>query len=202
MALEKELLGYIIIEDEIRNETKNVIDELKKKGIKVVMITGDAKKIAENTANILGIEEFYYEMSPIDKVDVLTKLKDRYPNKTIGFVGDGINDAPVISSADVGIAMGGFGNDATMQIADIVLLNQDLNKVINALNIANVTRKIVIQNIVFALFVKLVFLIIAPINLSQIFNIFLVPGAIFADVGVSLIAILNSLRAIKAGDDK
>ena len=202
VALEKELLGYIIIEDEIRNETKNVIDELKKKGIKVVMITGDSKKIAENTANILGIEEFYYEMSPIDKVDVLTKLKDRYPNKTIGFVGDGINDAPVISSADVGIAMGGFGNDATMQIADIVLLNQDLNKVINALNIANVTRKIVIQNIVFALFVKLVFLIIAPINLSQVFNIFLVPGAIFADVGVSLIAILNSLRAIKAGDEK
>lgn len=202
VALEKELLGYIIIEDEIRNETKNVIDELKKKGITVVMITGDSKKIAENTANILGIDEFYYEMSPIDKVDVLTKLKERYPNRTIGFVGDGINDAPVISSADVGIAMGGFGNDATMQIADIVLLNQDLNKIINAINIANITRKIVIENIVFALFVKLVFLIIAPINLSQVFNIFLVPGAIFADVGVSLIAILNSLRAIKAGEEK
>lgn len=202
VALEKELLGYIIIEDEIRNETKNVIDELKKKGITVVMITGDSKKIAENTANILGIDEFYYEMSPIDKVDVLTKLKERYPNRTIGFVGDGINDAPVISSADVGIAMGGFGNDATMQIADIVLLNQDLNKILNAINIANITRKIVIENIVFALFVKLVFLIIAPINLSQVFNIFLVPGAIFADVGVSLIAILNSLRAIKAGEEK
>ena len=202
VALEKELLGYIIIEDEIRNETKTVIDELKKKDIKVVMITGDSKKIAENTASILGIDEFYYEMSPIDKVDVLTKLKERYPNKTIGFVGDGINDAPVISSADVGIAMGGFGNDATMQIADIVLLNQDLNKILNAINIANITRKIVIENIVFALFVKLVFLIIAPINLSQVFNIFLVPGAIFADVGVSLIAILNSLRAIKAGEEK
>lgn len=202
VALEGELLGYIIIEDEIRNETKSVIDELKKKGIKVVMLTGDSKKVAENTANILGIDEYYYETSPIDKVEVLGKLKEKYPNELIGFVGDGINDAPVISSADVGIAMGGFGNDATMQIADIVLLNQDLNKVTCAIDIAKVTRRIVIENIVFALFVKLVFLIIAPINLSELFNIFLVPGAIFADVGVSLIAILNSLRAIKAGDKK
>ena len=166
------------------------------------MLTGDSKKVAENTANILGIDEYYYETSPIDKVEVLGKLKEKYPNELIGFVGDGINDAPVISSADVGIAMGGFGNDATMQIADIVLLNQDLNKVTCAIDIAKVTRRIVIENIVFALFVKLVFLIIAPINLSELFNIFLVPGAIFADVGVSLIAILNSLRAIKAGDKK
>ena len=200
VAVEKEVYGYIVIEDEIRDESKVVIDKLKKAGIDVVMITGDAKKVAETTASILGIEEFYYEMSPIDKVEVLTKLKERYPKKMIGFVGDGINDAPVISSADVGIAVGGFGNDATMQIADVVLLNQDLNKVIDAIDIAQITRKIVIENIVFSLIVKFIFLIIAPINLSQVFNIFLVPGAIFADVGVSLIAILNSLRATKAGE--
>ena len=201
VAVDKEVYGYIIIEDEIRDESKVVIDKLKSAGIDVVMITGDAKKVAETTASILGIEEFYYEMSPIDKVEVLTKLKERYPKKMIGFVGDGINDAPVISSADVGIAVGGFGNDATMQIADVVLLNQDLNKVIDAIEIAQITRKIVIENIVFSLLVKFIFLIIAPINLSQVFNIFLVPGAIFADVGVSLIAILNSLRAIKAGEN-
>ena len=200
VSVDKEIYGYIIIEDEIRSESMAVIDKLKKAGIDVVMITGDSKKVAETTASILGIDEFYYEMTPIDKVEILTKLKEKHPNKLIGFVGDGINDAPVISSADVGIALGGFGNDATMQIADVVLLNQDLNKVIDALNIAKITRKIIIENIVFSLFVKLVFLIIAPINLSQVFNIFLVPGAIFADVGVSLIAILNSLRATKAGE--
>ena len=200
VAVDKEIYGYIIIEDEIREESMTVIDKLKKAGIHVVMLTGDSKKVAETTASILGIEEFYYEMSPIDKVEVLEKLKERYPSKMIGFVGDGINDAPVISSADVGIAIGGFGNDATMQIADVVLLNQDLNKVLDAIEIANITRKIVIENIVFSLFVKFIFLIIAPINLSQVFNIFLVPGAIFADVGVSLIAILNSLRATKAGE--
>ena len=201
VAVDKEVYGYIVIEDEIRSESKIVIEKLKESGIDVVMITGDAKRVAETTASILGIEEYYYEMSPIDKVEILTKLKKRYPNKMIGFVGDGINDAPVISSADVGIAVGGFGNDATMQIADVVLLNQDLNKVINAIDIAKITRKIVIENIVFSLLVKFIFLIIAPINLSQVFNIFLVPGAIFADVGVSLIAILNSLRATKAGED-
>lgn len=200
VAVDGEVYGYIVIEDEIRNETKVVIDKLKDAGIDVIMITGDSKKVAESTANILGIEECYYEMSPIDKVEVLTKLKERYGKKTIGFVGDGINDAPVISSADVGIAVGGIGNDATMQIADVVLLNQDLNKVYEAISIAKITRRIVIENIVFSLIVKAIFLIIAPINLSQVFNIFLVPGAIFADVGVSLIAILNSLRATKAGE--
>lgn len=200
VAVEKEVYGYLIIEDELRSESMMVIDKLKTAGVDVVMITGDSKKIAENTASILGIEEYYYEMSPIDKVEILTKLKERYPKKTVCFIGDGINDAPVISSADVGIAVGGIGNDATMNIADVVLLNQDLNKVIDAIEIAKITRKIVIENIVFSLFVKLVFLIIAPINLSQVFNIFLVPGAIFADVGVSLIAILNSLRATKAGE--
>ena len=200
VAVDKEVYGYIIIEDEIRSESKIVVDKLKEAGIDVIMITGDTKKVAETTASILGIEEYYYEMTPIDKVEVLAKIKERYPKRMVGFVGDGINDAPVISSSDVGIAVGGIGNDATMQIADVVLLNQDLNKVVEAISIAKITRRIVIENIVFSLFVKLVFLIIAPINLSQVFNIFLVPGAIFADVGVSLIAILNSLRATKAGE--
>ena len=125
VAVEKEVYGYLIIEDELRSESMMVIDKLKTAGVDVVMITGDSKKIAENTASILGIEEYYYEMSPIDKVEILTKLKERYPKKTVCFIGDGINDAPVISSADVGIAVGGIGNDATMNIADVVLLNQD-----------------------------------------------------------------------------
>ena len=166
------------------------------------MITGDSEKVAASVANFLGIDEYYSDMNPLEKVDVLHQIKNKYPNKTIAFVGDGINDAPVISSADIGIAIGGLGNDATTQIADVVLVNQDLNKLVKAVKIAKVTRKIVVENIIFALFVKLIFLAIAPLNISGLFNMFLVYGAIFADVGVSLIAILNALRATKAGNIK
>ena len=200
VAIDKTICGYIIIEDEIRSESKAVIKQLKELGIeKVVMITGDSYKVAESVANFLGIDEFYSDMNPIEKVQRLKKLKEEHPNNVIAFVGDGINDAPVISSADLGIAIGGLGNDATMQIADIVLVNQDLNKIIKGIKISKVTRKIVIENIIFSLFVKFVFLALSPLNISSFFNMFLVYGAIFADVGVSLIAIINSLRATKAG---
>lgn len=197
VSVDKKVYGYLIIEDEIREESKSVITKLKEEGIDVIMVTGDSEKVAEGTAHFLGIDEYYSEMSPLDKVDKIKEIKGRYTKKMVAFVGDGINDAPVISSSDIGIAVGDLGNEATMQIADIVLLNQDLNKVYEAVKISTLTRRIVLENIVFALVIKVIFMIIAPLNLSTIFNIFLVPGAIFADVGVSLIAILNSLRATK-----
>ncbi len=200
VAIDKVICGYIIIEDEIRSESKTVIKELKQLGIeKVYMITGDSHRVAAATANFLDVDEFYSDMNPIEKVETLKQIKKDNPNKVIAFVGDGINDAPVISSADLGIAIGGLGNDATMQIADVVLVNQDLRKIIKSVKIAKMTRKIVMENIIFALLIKFIFLVISPLNISSFFNMFLVYGAIFADVGVSLIAILNSLRATKAG---
>lgn len=200
VAIDKVICGYIIIEDEIRSESKTVIKELKQLGIeKVYMITGDSHRVAAATANFLDVDEFYSDMNPIEKVETLKQIKNDNPNKVVAFVGDGINDAPVISSADLGIAIGGLGNDATMQIADVVLVNQDLRKIIKSVKIAKMTRKIVMENIIFALLIKFIFLVISPLNISSFFNMFLVYGAIFADVGVSLIAILNSLRATKAG---
>lgn len=200
VAIDKVICGYIIIEDEIRSESKTVIKELKQLGIeKIYMITGDSHRVAAATANFLDVDEFYSDMNPIEKVETLKQIKKDNPNKVIAFVGDGINDAPVISSADLGIAIGGLGNDATMQIADVVLVNQDLRKIIKSVKIAKMTRKIVMENIIFALLIKFIFLVISPLNISSFFNMFLVYGAIFADVGVSLIAILNSLRATKAG---
>ncbi len=200
VAIDNVICGYIIIEDEIRSESKTVIKELKQLGIeKVYMITGDSHRVAAATANFLDVDEFYSDMNPIEKVETLKQIKKDNPNKVIAFVGDGINDAPVISSADLGIAIGGLGNDATMQIADVVLVNQDLRKIIKSVKIAKMTRKIVMENIIFALLIKFIFLVISPLNISSFFNMFLVYGAIFADVGVSLIAILNSLRATKAG---
>lgn len=200
VAIDKKICGYLIIEDEVRSESKTIIKEIKNLGVeKIIMITGDSNKVAQAVANFLEIDEYYSDMNPIEKVNILRKLKEENPNKTIAFIGDGINDAPVISSADLGVAIGGLGNDATMEIADVVLVNQDLTKIVKALKIAKMTRAIVIENIIFALFVKFIFLVISPFNISSFFNMFLVYGAIFADVGVSLIAILNSLRATKAG---
>ena len=200
IAIDKKICGYLIIEDEVRSESKKVIKDLKKNGVeKVIMITGDSENVAKSVSNFLEIDEYYSDMNPVEKVNVLLKLKEKYPKKIIAFIGDGINDAPVISSADLGIAIGGLGNDATMQIADVVLVNQDLTKVVKSVKIAKTTREIIMENIIFALFIKFIFLAISPLNISSFFNMFLVYGAIFADVGVSLIAILNSLRATKAG---
>ena len=164
------------------------------------MLTGDKKTTGETLAKKLALDDVYTELLPADKVTHLEHLLEKQPKgHTLAYVGDGINDAPVISIADLGIAIGGLGNDATMQIADVVLVNQDLTKVTKSVKIAKMTRKIVMENIIFALLVKFVFLVISPLNLSSFFNMFLVYGAIFADVGVSLIARLNSLRATKAG---
>ncbi|MDD2492502.1 MAG: heavy metal translocating P-type ATPase [Bacilli bacterium] len=188
--------GYFIIEDTIKDNARETMDELKAMGIEnTIILTGDNEKITTKVAAKLNINEYYYEMNPIEKVQKIEEIKNRNPKQKVAYVGDGVNDAPVLSSADIGIAMGALGSDAAIEVADIVLMTDELAKLPIALKIAKKTRRIVIQNIVIALAVKLIVLIIAPLNLAGI-NQFLIYEAIFADVGVSLIAILNSLRAM------
>lgn len=191
VIVNKQYVGNIILIDELREESKKTIDTLKQMGINVAMITGDTEEIAKGVANDLGIEKVYANMTPIDKVKRIRKLKKQYGKQTVAFVGDGMNDAPVLSCADVGIAMGGFGSDAAIEVADIVLMQDDLLQVISAIKLAKKTVTIIKQNIIFALVVKGIVLLMATIipeytKMSE---------GVFADVGVSLIAILNSLRA-------
>lgn len=198
ISINDELSGYLVIEDEIREESHEVIEKLKKLGIKkTIIITGDSDKVAKEVVDKIGIDDFYADVTPIEKVKILNKLKLENTNKKIAYVGDGINDAPVISSADIGIALGGFGSEATAQIADVVLIDNDIKKLPKAFKIAKRTKVIVVENIVFALFVKILFLALATLN---IINNILVYAAIFADVGVSIIAIINSLRTLKYGE--
>ncbi|HKM29405.1 MAG TPA: HAD-IC family P-type ATPase, partial [Bacilli bacterium] len=196
VAINGRLEGYFIIEDTIKSEAKEVIAELKDMGIdNTIILTGDSQKITTKVAAELNIDEYYYETNPLEKVQKIEEIKKRNLDHKVAFVGDGVNDAPVLSSADIGIAMGALGSDAAIEVADIVLMTDELSKIPLALKIAKKTRRIVIQNIVLALSVKLVVLIIAPLNIAGI-NQFLIYEAIFADVGVSVIAILNSLRAM------
>ena len=192
IAKNNEYLGYIVLIDEIRPEAKGVISQLKAEDIDVAMFTGDKEVVAKEVGSYLGIDHVYYEMTPIDKVKRLRKLKLQLQGKKKQvFIGDGINDAPVLSSADVGIAMGGLGSDAAIKVADVVLMNDDLTKIPTIIKIAKKTKRIVLQNVILALTVKIIVLSMAPFGLSYMWE------AIFADVGVSLIAILNSLRAAK-----
>lgn len=200
VAIDDVLAGYIRIEDEIREDSISVIKKLKKLGIKkTIMITGDSEKVAQDVSQKIGLDAYYADITPIEKVNILNKLKQENRDKKIAYIGDGINDAPVISSADIGIALGGFGSEATAQIADVVLIENDIKKLPKAFMIAKKTRTIVIENIVIALFVKILFLSLAMLN---IINNILIYAAIFADVGVSLIAIINSLRILKYGENK
>ncbi|MDD4387920.1 MAG: heavy metal translocating P-type ATPase [Bacilli bacterium] len=206
MAINNNVEGCFIIKDEIKENAATAIAELRDMGIKkTFMLTGDNELIAEEVSAQLGIDEFYANMSPIDKVEKVLELKQGLSktNEKIAYVGDGINDAPVLSSADVGIAMGGLGSDAAIEVADIVLMTDDLSKLATAKKIAKKTRKIVIQNICLALIVKISVLLLAllePFINNSFFAFildYLIYEALFADVGVSLIAILNSLRAMR-----
>lgn len=205
VAINNKCEGYIVIFDEIKKNAKEAIKELKAAGIKrTIMLTGDKENIADQVSKELGIDEYYAEMDPINKVEKFSEVKARLDyDKKIAYVGDGINDAPVLSRADIGIAMGSLGSDAAIEVADIVLMTDDLGKLSEAVKIARKTRRIVIQNIVLALVVKFAVLglaLIEPFISTTVFAFmldFLIYEAIFADVGVSLIAIVNSLRAMK-----
>ena len=191
-ALDNVYLGNIIIKDEIREESKKLINHLHKKGIKTIMLTGDNESISKEVSTKLGIDEYYSSLLPQDKLEHLTRIiNNKKPGETIVFVGDGINDTPALKLADVGIALGDI--DAAINVSDIVLMNSDISKVNSSINIAKFTKKIVIQNIVFALAVKVIALVIAGANILGSFGMYL---AVLSDVGVCLITILNTLRII------
>ena len=181
------------ISDEIKEDSVSAIKALKNLGIKkTVMLTGDTRFVAEKVAKELGVDEVYSELLPADKVEKLESLdEEKSKNGKLAFVGDGINDAPVLVRADIGIAMGGLGSDAAIEAADIVIMTDEPSKIVEAIEVAKKTKKIVYQNIAFALAVKGVFLVMAAFGITTMWE------AVFADVGVAVIAILNSMRAMK-----
>lgn len=196
---EKTYIGYVVVGDTIREEAFNTLSSLRQGGIsKTYMLTGDTKAIAENVANMLQIDEVFSDLLPDQKVEYMDKIKESTKSKlgTTAYVGDGINDAPVIASSDVGIAMGDTASDATISISDIVIMTNDLNKLVELHHIAKKTRHKVVENIVFALGIKAIVMIIALVLHGDAFTMSLWL-AIFSDVGVSLLAILNSLRLMR-----
>ena len=188
-------LGHIVISDQVKPDAGQAIAALKAAGVrKTVMLTGDAKQVGEAVAAQLGLDEVHTQLLPTDKVDRVERLlKEVSPKGALAFVGDGINDAPVLSRADVGIAMGALGSDAAIEAADIVLMDDKPSKLAQAIAIARRTLSIVRQNIVFALGVKLLVLLLSALGQANLWE------AVFADVGVSVIAIFNAMRAMRTG---
>ena len=193
VAKQNLFLGAIVIADTVKPEAKRAIRQLKNSGVrKTVMLTGDRREVGEAVAAELGIDQVYTELLPGDKVEKVEGLLAELGEKErLGFVGDGINDAPVLGRADIGIAMGSMGSDAAIEAADIVLMDDDIMKIPSVIRIAGQTMKIVKQNIVFALTVKALVLFLGALGMANMWE------AVFADVGVSVIAILNSMRTLK-----
>ena len=193
VAVDGTYMGHLVISDELKPDAVDAIAELKAVGVrKTVMLTGDAKEVGEDVARQLGLDEVHTQLLPAGKVEQVERLlEQRAPNGALAFVGDGINDAPVLSRADLGIAMGALGSDAAIEAADVVLMDDKPSKIALAIRIARKTRTIVRQNIAFALGVKFLVLALAAFNLANLWE------AVFADVGVSVIAILNSMRALR-----
>ena len=186
-------IGYILISDELKKDTKETIRDLKKIGIKkTIMLTGDRKNIANYIGNDIEIDEIYSELLPQDKVDIFEKIISKNNSKSkVAFVGDGVNDAPVLARADIGIAMGAMGSDAAIEAADIVIMNDEPSKIITAIKSARKTIKIANQNMLVAFGVKVLALILSALGIADMWM------AVFADVGVTIIAVLNSFRALK-----
>ena len=193
VAKEGKYVGYILIADTIKEDAKRTIEELKKNGVKqTVMLTGDRKKVGESVAKEIGIDKVYTELLPTDKVQKVEELlKTKTAKGKLAFVGDGINDAPVLALADIGIAMGGLGADSAIEAADVVIMTDEPSKIIKSIKLSKKTMKIVKENIIFAIAIKILVLILAALGISTMWE------AVFADVGVSIIAIINALRALK-----
>ncbi len=193
VAIDGKFVGYIVISDKIKSDSKDTIKNLKKNNIKkIIMLTGDTKSIGESVAKELEIDNVYTELLPNDKVEkVEGLLKEKSKNQKLAFVGDGINDAPVLAVSDIGIAMGALGSDAAIEAADVVLMTDEPSKIVNAIHLSKKTMRIVNENIVFAIFVKILILILSAIGISTMWE------AVFADVGVTIIAIINALRVLK-----
>ncbi len=195
VAVDGVYIGHIVISDQVKEDAKAAVSALKAQGVKkTVMLTGDAKAVGESVAKDLGLDEVYTQLLPADKVEkVEGLLREKSGKGKLAFVGDGINDAPVLSRADIGIAMGALGSDAAIEAADIVLMDDKPSKIAKAMEISKRTLRIVRQNIVFALGVKLLVLVLTPFGFSNMWE------AVFADVGVTVIAIINASRALQVG---
>ena len=193
VAIDKQYAGYILISDKIKEDSKKAIQDLKKAGVrKTVMLTGDNKDVAEKVNQELNLDIVYSELLPVDKVNKVEELlKNKNEEAKLAFIGDGINDAPVLARADIGIAMGALGSDAAIEAADIVIMTDEPSKIATAMKISRKTLKIVYQNISFALIVKIGVLILSAFGLTSMW------AAVFADVGVTVLAVLNSFRALK-----
>jgi Cd2+/Zn2+-exporting ATPase len=193
LAVDGSFVGYIVISDEVKKDTPTAIKELKEIGVKkLVMLTGDSKAVGENTGQKLGLDGVYSELLPDQKVEKLEMLdKQKLTKGKLVFVGDGINDAPVLARADVGIAMGGLGSDAAIEAADVVLMTDEPSKLVSAIKIAKRTHSIVWQNIIFAMGIKVIVLMLGAGGIATMWE------AVFADVGVALLAVLNAMRIMK-----
>ncbi len=192
MAVDHKYAGHIVISDVVKPHSKEAVQELKKAGIReTVMLTGDAKKVAEQVAEDLGLDGVYSELLPADKVERVEELMKNKPEKEkLAFVGDGMNDAPVLRRADIGIAMGAMGSDAAIEAADVVLMDDDPMQISKAIKISRKCLRIVYQNIVFAIGIKVICLVLGAVGIASMWL------AIFADVGVMILAVLNAIRAL------
>jgi Cd2+/Zn2+-exporting ATPase len=193
LAVNGEYSGYLVISDELKPDSKAAVEELRDMGVKrIAMLTGDSKTVGESISKQIGLETVYAELLPHQKVEYLERLEQQKSGSgKLVFVGDGINDAPVLARSDVGIAMGGVGSDAAIEAADVVLMTDEPSKIAGAIRIARKTRNIVWQNIVFALAVKGVILVMGALGMATMWE------AVFGDVGVALLAILNAMRVMK-----
>ena len=198
VAIDNKYVGYILIADKIKDDAKKAIEELKKNNVKeTVMLTGDKKSVGEDVAQKLGLDKVYTELLPDGKVKKVEKLlKEKSENGKLVFVGDGINDAPVLALADIGVAMGGLGSDAAIEAADVVIMTDEPSKIVNTIKLSKKTMRIVKENIVFAILVKVLILMLSAIGFSTMWE------AVFADVGVSVIAIINALRVLRIKNNK
>ena len=188
VASESKYYGHIVISDMIKDNSKMTIDELNKMNIKTVMLTGDNQESAKFVADQLNIKEYYYNLMPKDKVKIVQKLEN---NSKVAFVGDGVNDAPVLTRSDLGISLGGIGSDIAVEASNIVLMNDNVYRIVDAINISNKVSYIVKENIIFAILVKFLVMILTLLGFAPL------AFAIFADVGVTVLAILNALRTLK-----
>ena len=193
ISIEGKYVGYLLISDVIKKDAKFTIEALKKNNIKqTVMLTGDRKEVGESVAKEIGLDKVYTELLPDGKVEKVEELLKYKSNRgRLIFVGDGINDAPVLAISDIGIAMGKLGADSAIEAADVVIMTDETSKIISAIKLSKKTMRIVKENIVFAISVKVAVLILAALGISTMWQ------AVFADVGVSVLAILNALRILK-----
>ena len=187
LAIDNEYKGYITISDEVKDDAELAINNLHKAGVKTMMLSGDKDSLTQSIARKLGIDSAFGGLLPEGKVEKLEALK-KNPKEVVAFVGDGINDAPVLALSDVGVAMGGLGSDAAIETADVVIQTDQPSRISTAINIGKATKKVVYQNIALAFGVKIIVLILGAGGLANMWE------AVFADVGVALLAILNAVR--------